>query len=96
MTTLSREQGKYARLCIQVDFTKPLMDMFAIKGRNFKIQYEGLHLLCLKYGKYGHSTEGCGTKIEVEMYRERVTKSGPNGLSSSEPHNKEQEAQQGP
>ena len=30
------------------------------------------------------------------MYREGGTKFGPNGQTYSEPHNKEQEAQQGP
>lgn len=91
-TTLSRERGKYASLCIQVDLTKPLLAMFAIKDRHFKIEYKGLHLLCLKYGKYGHSAEGCGTQMEVGMYREGGTNFGPNGQNSSEPHNKEQEA----
>lgn len=29
--TLSKEQGKYARLCVQVDPTKPLLAMFSIE-----------------------------------------------------------------
>lgn len=33
--------------------------MSAIKGRHFKVEYEGLHLICLHYGKYGHTSEGC-------------------------------------
>lgn len=57
--TLSRERGKYSRLCIQVDLTKPLLAMFAIKGRHFKVEYEGLHLIFLHCGKYGHTYEGC-------------------------------------
>lgn len=54
--TLSREKGKYVRLCIKVDLTKPLLTMFAIKGRHFNIEYEGLHMFCLHCGKYGHTT----------------------------------------
>ncbi|KAI5404273.1 hypothetical protein KIW84_051431 [Lathyrus oleraceus] len=63
-----------------------------LTGGHFKIKYKGLHLLYLKYGKYGHYVEGCGTQMEVGMYREGGTKFGPNGKNSSEPHNKEQEA----
>jgi hypothetical protein len=30
--TLKQERGKYARLCVTVDLTKPLLAMFSIKG----------------------------------------------------------------
>lgn len=52
-----REREKYARVCIQVDITKHLLAMFAIKGRHFKVEYEGLHLLCLNSGCFGHYKE---------------------------------------
>lgn len=32
--TISREMGKYACLCIQVDLTKSLLEMFSIKGKH--------------------------------------------------------------
>lgn len=48
--TLTKERGKYARLCIQVNLLKPLLSMFLIKGRHYKIEYERLHLLCLSCG----------------------------------------------
>lgn len=51
--------GEYVRLCIQVYLTKGLLAMFSIKGRHFKVEYEGLHTLCLKCGMYGHIVEGC-------------------------------------
>lgn len=28
---LSKDRGKYARVCIQVDLTKPILEMFWIK-----------------------------------------------------------------
>lgn len=59
---LTWERGEYARLSIQVDLTKPLLDMFSIKGRNYNVEYEGLHLLCLTSGHFGHYTEGCMKK----------------------------------
>jgi hypothetical protein len=56
--TLTQERGKYAPLCVQVDLTKPLLAMFTIKGRKYNIEYEGLHMLCLTCGKFGHYREG--------------------------------------
>ncbi|KAI5394690.1 hypothetical protein KIW84_061354 [Lathyrus oleraceus] len=55
--TFTRERGKYARLCIEVDLSKPLLAIFVIKGRHYKVEYEGLHLLCLSCGKSGHYAE---------------------------------------
>ncbi|XP_058742270.1 uncharacterized protein LOC131614729 [Vicia villosa] len=57
--TLSKERGEYAQLCVQVDISKMLLAMFAIKGRHYKIKYEGLHLLCLRCSRFGHFKEGC-------------------------------------
>jgi hypothetical protein len=69
-TTLYQERGKYARLCVEVDLTKPLLAMFTIKGRHYKVEYEGLHFLCLNCGIFGHYVEGCP---------KRSVESGKNG-----------------
>lgn len=68
--TLSVERGKYARLCVEVDLSKPLLAKFEIKERQYKIEYEGLHFLCLTCGRLGHYTEGCPDK-------DKVTKAAP-------------------
>jgi hypothetical protein len=47
----------------QLRWTKqPLLAMFTIKGRHYKVEYEGLHLLCLNCGVFGHYVEGCPKK----------------------------------
>lgn len=79
--TLTQERGKYAKLCVEVDLTKPLLAMFTIKGRQFKVEYEGLHLLCLTCGKFGHYQEGCldmGTAVP-EQGDDTVGFGGENG-----------------
>ncbi|GAU17846.1 hypothetical protein TSUD_329720 [Trifolium subterraneum] len=70
-TTQSQARGKYARLCVEVDLTKPLLAMFQIKDRYYKIkdryykvEYEGLHMLCLACGTFGHYKEGCVAKTD--------------------------------
>lgn len=49
--TLQEDRGKYVRFCMEVELAKPLLAMFTIKERKYKIEYEGLHLMCLKYRK---------------------------------------------
>ncbi|MCH84794.1 hypothetical protein A2U01_0005630 [Trifolium medium] len=61
-TTTTQTRGKYARLCVEVDLTKPLLAMFQIKDRYYKVEYEGLHMLCLACGTFGHYKEGCVVK----------------------------------
>jgi hypothetical protein len=58
-TTLNQERGKYARICVEVDLTKPLLAMFTIKGSKYNVAYEGLHLLCTTCGRFGHYKKGC-------------------------------------
>lgn len=58
-TTSQVEMGKYARICVELELSKPLLTMFTIKEKMYKIEYEGLHLLCLSYGRFGHYKEGC-------------------------------------
>ncbi|PNX89465.1 hypothetical protein L195_g045585, partial [Trifolium pratense] len=38
--------------------------MFTIKERKYKVEYEGLHLLCTTCGKFGHYKEGCPDKLK--------------------------------
>ncbi|XP_058749521.1 uncharacterized protein LOC131622500 [Vicia villosa] len=69
------ERGKYARICVEVDLTKPLVAMFMIKERKYNVEYEGLHLLCTLCGRFGHYAEGCPEKVK-EVERNRVAEVG--------------------
>ncbi|KAI5387821.1 hypothetical protein KIW84_073785 [Lathyrus oleraceus] len=49
--------------------------MFFIKGRHYKVEYEGIHLLCISCGRFGHHVEVCSEKKEVvrmEKYVEEI------------------------
>lgn len=63
---LNRERGKYARLCVQVDLTKPLLTMFTIKGRHYKVEYEGSRMFFLRCGWFGHLKEGCDNQTGMQ------------------------------
>lgn len=64
-TTLSHQKGKYAWMCVEVDLKKPLLATFELNVRNYKIEYEGLHLLCLNCGKFVHYLDGCPEKVRM-------------------------------
>lgn len=66
--TLSKERVKYVRLCMQVDLRKSLFVIFTIKGSIYKIEYEGLHLLCLICGCFGHYKNGCKNETGIKGY----------------------------
>jgi hypothetical protein len=40
--------------------------MFELNGRIYKVEYEGLHMLCRTCGKFGHYIEGCPEKEKVQ------------------------------
>ncbi|CAL1375853.1 unnamed protein product [Linum trigynum] len=42
----------YARVCVEVDLSKPLLSQFRIHGVKYFIQYEGLEKICLICEKY--------------------------------------------
>ncbi|CAI0550812.1 unnamed protein product [Linum tenue] len=57
--TQSGDRGKYARVSIEVDLTKPLLPKFKIEGITYYVEYEGLHRICSDCGKYGHMKAAC-------------------------------------
>ncbi|KAJ4836316.1 hypothetical protein Tsubulata_004553 [Turnera subulata] len=48
----------YARMCVEVDLSQPLVPIFCIQ-EVFKVQYKGLHMICMNCGRYGHTTVQC-------------------------------------
>lgn len=54
-------RGMFARMCVEIDITKPLVSKFKLRRRVRKIEYEGMHLVCFKCGIYGHVKESCKT-----------------------------------
>lgn len=57
-------RGKFERLCVEVDITKPLLAKFWLRRKVRRIKYEGIHLVCFKCGIYGHSYESCNKKYK--------------------------------
>lgn len=58
-TTREPTCGKFARVCIEVDLTNPLKAGYKMRGRRWRLHYEGLHDLCFVCGQYGHREAAC-------------------------------------
>ncbi|XP_021748571.1 uncharacterized protein LOC110714372 [Chenopodium quinoa] len=60
-TTAQAERGQFTRLSVEIDLTKPLLSKFWLKGRIWRVQYEGIKMVCFRCGKLGHSEDACHT-----------------------------------
>ena len=56
--TLEQSKGKCAIIYVKVDLNEALLFEYAIRGKTYYIEYESLHLICFKCGKYTHYVEG--------------------------------------
>ncbi|XP_019442256.1 PREDICTED: uncharacterized protein LOC109346971 [Lupinus angustifolius] len=50
------DRGRYARVCVEIDLTKPVVGKYILGGHSYKVMYEGLHVICKTCGCYGHAT----------------------------------------
>lgn len=55
-------RGRFARMCVEIDLTKPLLAKYKLRRRIYKIEYEGIHLVCFQCGMYGHNADNCRSK----------------------------------
>ncbi|CAN1144935.1 hypothetical protein LINPERHAP2_LOCUS14393 [Linum perenne] len=63
-TTLEGSRGNFARVCVEVDLSKPLLSKYRLRRRVRRVEYEGLHTIFYSCGCYGHGLESCPNKEE--------------------------------
>nr|KYP68757.1 hypothetical protein KK1_022398 [Cajanus cajan]KYP68759.1 hypothetical protein KK1_022400 [Cajanus cajan] len=57
--TSIQSRGRFARICVEIDLKKKLVPQIDVLGHILKLEYEGLHSICFKCGKYGHKQSSC-------------------------------------
>lgn len=62
-TTLETRE-RFARLCVQVNFDKPIVKIVKVGGIHQPVQYEGNSSLCFSYGRVGHKEKGCPYSVK--------------------------------
>ncbi|CAN1132974.1 hypothetical protein LINPERHAP2_LOCUS7379 [Linum perenne] len=59
LATSKGARARYARLCVEVDLSKPLLGKYIIEDRVHLIEYESLEDICFGCGFYGHKLGSC-------------------------------------
>lgn len=62
--TLNVEWGRFARVCVEIDLTQPVVGKYCLDDHWYRVEYEGLHLICSKCGCCGHVTRNCSQDPE--------------------------------
>ncbi|XP_028804721.1 uncharacterized protein LOC114759673 [Neltuma alba] len=52
-------RGSYARLGVQVNLKESLLPKIIYEGKEYAVEYGGLHLLFFYYGRYGYLERAC-------------------------------------
>ena len=81
--TAMEARGKYARLCIQIDVSKPLVDTILIGRFEQPVMYEGIHKLCFTCGRVGNKVETCLYTIQRGNDVGTPAEDGQNGVASN-------------
>ncbi|CAN1262541.1 hypothetical protein LINPERPRIM_LOCUS11313 [Linum perenne] len=61
LATSEGAQARYARVCVEVDLSKPLLGKYMIGDRTFYVEYECLENIFYTCGMYGYKLDGCST-----------------------------------
>ncbi|XP_052111479.1 uncharacterized protein LOC127742780 [Arachis duranensis] len=79
VNTADKSRRKFARICVQLDLTTPLVAQCSINGVKYGVEYEGLYNICFACGMVGHEQNNCPKKITTE-----VTRKGPQQAAMEE------------
>lgn len=66
INTIDGLRGSYARVCVELDLSKPLEISVAVGKYDYLIEYEHIHLICFSCGRAGHRKESCGSSPAPE------------------------------
>lgn len=63
--TFIQDRGRFARICVELDLDKQLSLHFIVNAVKLPLEYEGLHFICFKCGRYGHKKDQSRNILEV-------------------------------
>lgn len=85
-TTLNVERARFARVCVEVNLTKPLKGTVMVNGDRYFVAYEGLSNICSSCGLYGHLVHNC-PKLAAEKAKKTVPEGSTMAVRGSQPAN---------
>ncbi|CAN1241694.1 hypothetical protein LINPERPRIM_LOCUS5067 [Linum perenne] len=87
LATTEGARARYARVCVEVDLSKPLLGKYVLDDRTFLIEYESLENICFSCGIYGHKLDSCPLNAKPSSTEEVKTtgNAAPTAPQTSEP-----------
>lgn len=90
--TLLATRGRFARLAVTVDLTKPLITRILVNEKLKVIEYEALPIVCFHCGVYGHTKDNCPKLIVNPSNTEGVSTLEEKKTTEAEPSKEERAA----
>ncbi|KAJ4844177.1 hypothetical protein Tsubulata_045764 [Turnera subulata] len=81
--TSTSSRGKFAKVAVAVDLTKPVKGRIKLEGEIIRVTYEGLPYVCFVCGKVAHGQNSCLTNRHPRSTADTGAISGTNQASSS-------------
>ncbi|KAL4360837.1 hypothetical protein GQ457_04G024990 [Hibiscus cannabinus] len=70
-------RGRFARMAISINMSKPLVSKIVINGLTQIVEYESLPIVCFNCGIYGHASECCPKKSDSSSEAPHVVPDSP-------------------
>lgn len=69
--TPQAQRGKFTRLSVEIDLSKLLLSKFWLRWKIWRIQYDGIRMVCYTCGVFGHNEDDC-PKLQPPIQCESV------------------------
>ncbi|KAK3193785.1 hypothetical protein Dsin_025095 [Dipteronia sinensis] len=84
--TESQARGRFDRICVELDITKPLNSTLEVEDMWIRVEYGSLGLICFQCGRVGHSKDSCIEEVVNHKEGDKVHRKEPSsGTTSSDP-----------
>ncbi|CAN1147553.1 hypothetical protein LINPERHAP2_LOCUS15946 [Linum perenne] len=84
LATAEGAKARYARVCVEIDLSKPLLGKYIISDRVFYIEYKSIENFCYLCGLYGYKADSCPSCKPVATPSDPPTVQEPDKVASSE------------
>ncbi|KAL8150112.1 hypothetical protein V2J09_019920 [Rumex salicifolius] len=89
--TLFADRGRFARVCVELDLSRPLKGAMLVNGSRMLVEYEGSNTICFKCGRFGHFQPSCPLEPTNITQREEAEKAKMQNPPEPNPSSKEEE-----
>ena len=84
MHIATESKGRFARICVQINFDKLLIKLIRIGSIEQLVQYEGINSLCFSCSRVGHKMECCPYTTRAPERRDDDTVEGENSVAKDD------------